>query len=63
MQATIRRGRPPAKTQNAGNEEIAASDIAIFASPTYKASDTGMLKAFLDRYGSNGLAGVVAARS
>jgi FMN reductase len=42
------------------NEMVAASDIAIFASPTYKASYTGMLKAFLDRYGSNGLAGVVA---
>ena len=42
------------------NEEVAASDIAIFASPTYKASYTGMLKAFLDRYGNNGLAGVVA---
>ena len=42
------------------NEEVAVSDIAIFASPTYKASYTGMLKAFLDRYGSNGLAGVVA---
>ena len=42
------------------NEEVAASDIAIFGSPTYKASYTGMLKAFLDRYGSNGLAGVVA---
>jgi FMN reductase len=42
------------------SEEVASSDIAIFASPTYKASYTGMLKAFLDRYGSNGLAGVVA---
>jgi FMN reductase len=42
------------------NEEVAGSDVAIFASPTYKASYTGMLKAFLDRYGSNGLAGVVA---
>ena len=41
-------------------EEVAGSDIAIFASPTYKAAYTGMLKAFLDRYGSNGLAGVVA---
>jgi FMN reductase len=40
--------------------EVAAADIAIFASPTYKASYTGMLKAFLDRYGSNGLAGVTA---
>jgi FMN reductase len=39
---------------------VAGSDIAVFASPTYKASYTGLLKAFLDRYGSNGLAGVVA---
>ncbi len=29
-------------------------------SPTYKATYTGMLKAFFDRYGSNGLAGSVA---
>ena len=40
--------------------EVAAADIAIFASPTYEASYTGMLKAFLDRYGSNGLAGTIA---
>ena len=39
---------------------VAAADVAVFASPTYKASYTGMLKAFLDRYGSNGLAGVLA---
>jgi FMN reductase len=41
-------------------DEVAAAEIAIFASPTYKAAYTGLLKAFLDRYGSNGLAGVVA---
>jgi FMN reductase len=40
--------------------QVAAADIAIFASPTYKASYTGMLKAFLDRYGSSGLAGTIA---
>jgi FMN reductase len=40
--------------------QVAAADIAVFASPTYKAAYTGMLKAFLDRYGSNGLAGVTA---
>ncbi len=39
---------------------VAAADIAIFASPTYKASYTGLLKAFLDRYGNNGLVGVTA---
>jgi len=40
--------------------QVAASDVLVAASPTYKASYTGMLKAFFDRYGSNGLAGVVA---
>jgi FMN reductase len=40
--------------------EVAAADIAVFASPTYKAAYTGLLKAFLDRYGSNGLSGVIA---
>ena len=40
--------------------QVAAADVAVFASPTYKASYTGMLKAFLDRYGNNGLAGVTA---
>jgi FMN reductase len=40
--------------------QVAAADIAIFASPNYKASYTGLLKAFLDRYGNNGLAGVTA---
>jgi FMN reductase len=39
---------------------VAGADVAIFASPTYKAAYTGLLKAFLDRYGPNGLAGVVA---
>ena len=40
--------------------KVAASDLAIFACPTYKASFTGLLKAFLDRFDTNGLAGVVA---
>ena len=40
--------------------DVAVADIAIFASPTYKGAYTGMLKAFLDRYGSDGLAGTVA---
>jgi FMN reductase len=40
--------------------EVAAADIAIFASPTYKATYTGLLKAFLDRYPGNGLSGVTA---
>lgn len=42
------------------NADVAASDIAVFASPTYKATYSGLLKAFLDRYPSGGLAGVTA---
>ncbi len=39
---------------------VAASDLLVVASPTYKASYTGLLKGFLDRYPANGLAGVVS---
>ena len=39
---------------------VAESDLVVFASPTYKATYTGLLKAFLDRYPTNGLAGVTA---
>lgn len=42
------------------NTQVADSDLAVFASPTYKATYTGLLKAFLDRYPANGLAGVTA---
>lgn len=52
--------RWPSADLDAISTQVAASDIAIFASPTYKATYTGLLKAFLDRYPSNGLAGLVA---
>lgn len=39
---------------------VAAADILVVASPTYKAAYTGLLKAFLDRYPSSGLAAVTA---
>lgn len=39
---------------------VAAADLAVIATPVYKASYTGLLKAFLDLYGADGLAGVVA---
>lgn len=42
------------------NKTVAKSDLAVFASPTYKATFTGMLKAFLDRYPANGLKNVIA---
>ncbi|WP_430784644.1 NADPH-dependent FMN reductase [Actinoplanes sp. G11-F43] len=40
--------------------KVAGCDLLVVASPTYKATYTGMLKAFLDRYPTDGLAGVVA---
>ncbi|MCY1667813.1 NADPH-dependent FMN reductase [Rhizobium sp. SL86] len=50
-----------------GNADIAAviasvceADVAIFASPTYKATYTGLLKLFLDMFPPDGLDGVVA---
>ncbi len=52
--------RWPDEAMAALNERLAATDVAIIASPTYKAAYTGLLKAFLDRYASNGLAGVTA---
>ncbi|MBM9468576.1 NADPH-dependent FMN reductase [Nakamurella leprariae] len=41
-------------------EQVADSDLLVVASPTYKGSYTGLLKAFLDRLPNNGLAGVCA---
>jgi FMN reductase len=49
-----------AEDVSALNAQVAGSDILVVASPTFKATYTGMLKAFLDRYGTNGLAGTVA---
>jgi FMN reductase len=40
--------------------EVAQCRLLVVASPTYKATYTGLLKAFLDRYGNDGLHGVVA---
>ena len=39
---------------------VRSADAAVFASPTYKAGVTGLLKAFLDRYPADGLAGLVS---
>jgi FMN reductase len=40
--------------------EVAASRVIVVASPTFKATYTGLLKAFFDRYGYRPLAGCVA---
>jgi FMN reductase len=39
--------------------EIAGQDVLVVASPTYKATYTGLLKAFFDRFPHRGLAGVI----
>jgi FMN reductase len=39
---------------------VQASELVIVASPTYKATYTGLLKLFLDRFGGGSLAGVTA---
>jgi FMN reductase len=38
--------------------EVAAADLVVVASPTYKATYTGLLKLFLDRFGAGSLTGV-----
>ncbi len=40
--------------------QVAAADIVVVACPTYKATFTGLLKAFLDNFGNDGLAGCMA---
>jgi FMN reductase len=50
----------PSEPADAAVERVRASDVLVVATPTYKASYTGLLKAFFDRYGTNGLAGVTA---
>ena len=40
--------------------EILAADVLVAASPTYKAAYSGLLKSFLDRFGTGSLAGTAA---
>ena len=39
-------------------EQVGSADLVVFASPTYKAAYTGLLKLFLDRFPTDGLRGV-----
>lgn len=39
---------------------LSGADLAVIATPTYKATYTGLLKSYLDWFGQTGLAGVVA---
>jgi FMN reductase len=44
----------------AATDEVLAADVLIVASPTYKATYSGLLKAFLDRLATGSLAGKTA---
>ena len=50
----------PEESVAALNDRVAASDLVVVASPTYKAAYSGLLKSFLDRYSAGALTGVVA---
>lgn len=50
----------PSERMDSLIETVAGSDVLIVGSPTYKATYTGLLKSFLDRYGAGGLRGVRA---
>ncbi|HEY4830782.1 MAG TPA: NAD(P)H-dependent oxidoreductase [Solirubrobacteraceae bacterium] len=41
-------------------DHVLAADVLVVASPTYKATYSGLLKAFLDRLGTGSLAGSAA---
>jgi FMN reductase len=41
-------------------EAVRGMDVVVVASPTFKATYTGLLKLFLDQFPSDGLAGVTA---
>ncbi len=51
---------PDAERVTALLEAVAVSDLIVVASPTFKATYTGILKSFFDRYGANALAAAVA---
>lgn len=40
-------------------DRVAQCELVVVASPTYKATYTGLLKSFFDRYEANGLEGVI----
>ena len=51
---------PGSPARAAALEEAARADVLVVASPTYKATYTGLLKLFLDGYGPAPLAGTLA---
>ncbi|MCU1513678.1 MAG: NADPH-dependent oxidoreductase [Microbacteriaceae bacterium] len=50
----------PSDIMSALSAKVTSSDLVVVASPTYKATYTGLLKSFLDRFPSGGLGGITA---
>ncbi|GAA1601355.1 NAD(P)H-dependent oxidoreductase [Leucobacter chromiireducens] len=50
----------PSATLDPALDQLRESTLAVIATPTYKASYTGLLKSFLDRFPARGLEGVTA---
>jgi FMN reductase len=50
---------PPPEVRRA-LDVVGGADVLVVASPTYKATYTGLLKVFLDRFGAGSLASTVA---
>ena len=51
---------PADAAASAAAKEVLGGDVLIIASPTYKATYSGLLKSFLDRLGTGSLAGKTA---
>jgi FMN reductase len=51
---------PESRRVNDLLNQVAASKLIVVASPTFKATYTGLLKSFFDRYTTNALSGAVA---
>jgi FMN reductase len=51
---------PADSSATAAASQVLGADLLVVASPTYKATYTGLLKAFLDRLGTGSLAGTRA---
>jgi FMN reductase len=51
---------PESPTVNGLLGDVAASKVVVVASPTFKATYTGLLKSFFDRYTTNALSSCVA---
>ena len=51
---------PSDEAVTAAVAEVLGTDVLVVASPTYKATYSGLLKAFLDRFGTGSLAGTAA---